>query len=155
MKLGKFGLISALSLICAVVFASPALAAPPADGGCNGGRPLSAELTGEAEVPKPGDTDGSGTANVRVNPGQECLSYDLDVEGIAPAEAAHIHEAPAGSAGPVRQHLKPPTDGSSSGTVNEVSREDAKDLVKNPEDYYVNVHNAEFPDGALRGQLSK
>ena len=154
MKLGKFGLISALSLICAVVFASPAFAAPPADGGCNGGRPLSAELTGEAEVPGPGDPDGSGTANVRVNPGQECLSYDLDVKDIEPAKAAHIHEAPAGVAGPVVEELDAPTDGSSSGT-NEVSREEAKDIVKNPEEYYVNVHNEEFPGGALRGQLSK
>ena len=116
---------------------------------------MTANLTGEAEVPKPGDLDGSGTANVRVNPGQECLSYDLDVEGIAPATAAHIHEAPAGEAGDVVEELKAPTDGSSSGTVNEVSREDAKDLVKNPEEYYVNVHNADFPGGALRGQLSK
>jgi hypothetical protein len=116
---------------------------------------LSAELTGEAEVPVTGDLDGSGSADVRVNPGQECLSYDLDVRGIAPAKAAHIHEAPAGVAGPVVEELDAPTDGSSSGTVNEVSREEAKDLVKNPEDYYVNVHNAEFPGGALRGQLSK
>ena len=154
MKLGKFGLISALSLICAVVFASPAFAAPPAEGDCNGGRPLSAELTGEAEVPVPGDPDGSGTANVRVNPGQECLSYDLDVRGIAPAKAAHIHEAPAGKAGPVVEELEAPTDGSSSGT-NSIDREEAKDIVKNPEEYYVNVHNEEFPGGALRGQLSK
>ena len=154
MKLGKFGLISALSLICAVVFASPAFAAPPADGGCNGGRPLSAELTGGAEVPKPGDLDGSGTANVRVNPGQECLSYDLDVKDIEPAKAAHIHEAPAGKAGPVVEELEAPTDGSSSGT-NSIDREEAKDIVKNPEEYYVNVHNEEFPGGALRGQLSK
>ena len=154
MKLGKFGLISALSLICAVVFASPAFAAPPADGDCNGGRPLTANLTGEAEVPVTGDLDGSGTANVRVNPGQECLSYDLDVKDIEPAKAAHIHEAPAGVAGPVVEELKAPTDGSSSGT-NEVSREEAKDIVKNPEEYYVNVHNEEFPGGALRGQLSK
>ena len=154
MKLGKFGLISALSLICAVVFASPAFAAPPADGDCNGGRPLSAELTGEAEVPVPGDPDGSGDANVRVNPGQECLSYDIAVQDIEPATAAHIHEAPAGAAGPVVEGLEPPTDGSSSGT-NVVEREEAKDIVKNPEDYYVNVHNEEFPGGALRGQLSK
>jgi hypothetical protein len=34
-----------------------------------------------------------------------------------------------------------------------VSREEARDIVKNPENYYVNVHNAEFPGGALRGQL--
>ena len=27
------------------------------------------------------------------------------------------------------------------------------DILANPEDYYVNVHNAEFPSGAIRGQL--
>jgi hypothetical protein len=37
----------------------------------------------------------------------------------------------------------------------EVDRAEAKEILKNPADYYVNVHNAEFPLGALRGQLSK
>ena len=146
--------MSALALVCAIVLASPALAAPKADGGCNGGRSLSATLTGAAEVPGPGDPDGSGTAEVRVNPGQECISYDLTVEGIAPASAAHIHEAPAGEAGPVVVGLEPPTDGSSSGTV-DVSREQAKEIVQDPDNYYVNVHNAEYPAGALRGQLGE
>ncbi len=30
----------------------------------------------------------------------------------------------------------------------------AADIATHPEDYYVNVHNAEFPGGAVRGQLS-
>jgi hypothetical protein len=29
------------------------------------------------------------------------------------------------------------------------------DIIKNPGNYYVNVHNAEFPKGAIRGQLVK
>jgi hypothetical protein len=57
-------------------------------------------------------------------------------------------------AGPVVVPLAPPTDGTSSGCA-EVSREFALAILKSPSDYYVNVHNAEFPAGALRGQLSK
>jgi CHRD domain len=29
-----------------------------------------------------------------------------------------------------------------------------KAIIRNPQDYYVNVHNAPFPNGAVRGQLA-
>ncbi len=118
-----------------------------------GGRPLSANLLGVNEVPLPGDPDGSGTAVITVNPGQGEICYELTVEGIAPAGAAHIHEAPAGVAGPVKVTLMAPTSGASSGCT-QVDRELALDILQNPDQYYVNVHNAEFPGGALRGQLT-
>jgi hypothetical protein len=119
-----------------------------------GGRPLATTLSGAAEVPGPADPDGSGTARITVNPGQGEICYDLAVSNIAPATAAHIHEAPAGVAGPVVVPLSPPTDGSSSDCAS-VSRELAKEIIQNPSEYYINVHNAEFPAGAVRGQLSK
>ena len=120
----------------------------------DGGRPLTTALTGAAEVPGPGDPDGSGTAVLSLNPGQEEVCFELTVTGIAPATAAHIHVGGAGVAGPVVRGLIPPTSGSSSGCVS-ASRELILAIIQNPENYYVNVHNAQYPAGAVRGQLSK
>jgi hypothetical protein len=142
-----------LAAIVALAVAGPASAAK-LGGADQGGRQLTTTLTGEQEVPEQGDLDGIGFATVTVNPGQGVLCYELSVSGIAPATAAHIHEAPVGVAGPVVLDLLPPTNGSSSDCI-DVDRTLAKDILKNPADYYVNVHNLEFPGGALRGQLSR
>ena len=142
-----------LAALVALAIAGPASAAK-LGGADQGGRQLATTLTGEQEAPGPGDPDGIGFATVTVNPGQGVLCYELSVFGIAPATAAHIHEAPFGVAGDVAVTLEPPSDGSSSGCI-VVGRDLAKDILKNPADYYVNVHNDPYPDGALRGQLSK
>ncbi|MBA3885430.1 MAG: CHRD domain-containing protein [Acidobacteria bacterium] len=120
----------------------------------HGGRPLETTLTGAAEVPGPGDPDGTGTARVTLNPGQREICFALTVANIAPATAAHIHEAPAGTAGPVVVGLTAPTSGTSQG-CRTVARELIDDILKNPSQYYVNVHNVPYPAGAVRGQLSK
>ena len=122
----------------------------------DGGRVLSATLTGTAEAPGPGDPDGSGTAFVAINPGQGELCFMISVTGITlPATAAHVHEAPVGVAGPVVVPLTPPgADGTARGCV-DVDREELKEIMQAPEEYYVNVHTTDFPAGAVRGQLSK
>ena len=140
-----------LWLVLGAVFALLLFGSVLAD---NGGRPFATTLTGAAEVPGPGDPDGIGTAVLRLNPGQEEICYELAVEGIAPARAAHIHVGEAGTAGPVVVGLAPPTNGTSSGCAS-ASRELILAIIQNPELYYVNVHNAEYPAGALRGQLSQ
>jgi CHRD domain len=121
--------------------------------GMAGGAPQSTTLSGAAEVPGPGDPDGSGSASLQLNPGQGEICYDLAVENIAPATAAHIHVGAVGVAGPVVVPLAPPTSGSSSACA-AVARDLVLAILKNPAGYYVNVHNAEFPAGAVRGQLS-
>jgi CHRD domain len=133
----------------ALVLAAPALAQDKASGA-----KLSTTLSGANEVPSPADLDGSGSFSATVNPGLGKLCYKLTVSNIATPLAAHIHEAVAGVNGPVLITLATPTSGSSEACV-EVSREQALEFIKTPSDYYVNVHNADFPGGAVRGQLSR
>jgi len=143
--------------IALIVMAVLALASVAADGG----RKFTTTLTGEAEVnasgvPNQGDLDGIGTATVTLNYGQGMVCWEITVSGITlPATAAHIHEAPATAPGPVVVPLSAPDEsGFAEGCVS-ASREEIKEIIQHPEEYYVNVHNTDFPAGALRGQLSK
>jgi CHRD domain len=119
-----------------------------------GGKPLSAILTGGAEVPGPGDADGTGLVKLMFNPGQNQICYELTVENIATATAAHIHSGAADAAGPVVVMLKAPSQVSVKDCV-QVEPDKISSIMKNPVGFYVNVHNAEFPNGAVRGQLGQ
>jgi hypothetical protein len=117
-----------------------------------GGAKRATSLSGAEEVP-PADPDGTGLAHITLNAGQATVCWELTVSNIQPATAAHIHKAPAGVNGGVVVPLSPPTTGSSSGCTT-ADPALIEDIIGNPEQYYVNVHNAEFPGGAVRGQLS-
>ncbi len=134
-----------LAALVALVLALPASGATPLS-------TLKASLTGEQEVPGPGDKDGSGNAVVKVYKAKVC--YALEVKRIKPAMAAHIHLGLRGEAGPIVAELKTPTDGTSKGCV-AVPRALSLGLKEHPSRYYVNVHNKPFPEGAIRGQLHK
>jgi LPXTG-motif cell wall-anchored protein len=115
---------------------------------------LRASLTGEVEVP-PGDPQASGSAEVKVSSGQVCWKVSWS-SGLSP-NASHIHKAAAGTAGPVVVPFfksDQPVSGSSKSGCTEVSAELAKGIAANPANYYVNVHNADYPKGAIRGQLA-
>jgi hypothetical protein len=115
------------------------------------GRKLTATLTGSTEVPGPGDPNGSGSASVRLNQGQGQVCYEMTVSNIATPTLAHIHRGATGQSGPPVVTLT--TNGTLSGCVEGVSEELIKEIRQNPEAFYVNVHNSEFPNGAVRGQL--
>ena len=137
-----------LAMLAALVLALPASGAPLAH--------LEAKLTGEQEVPGPGDRDGIGKADVKVFRTKVC--YTLTFKRIAPATAAHIHEGRKGVAGPVVVTLfeRPnnPVERRISRCV-DISSSLSEALREHPGRYYVNVHNTPFPDGAIRGQLKR
>ena len=119
-----------------------------------GGKPITITMTGAAEVPGPGDPDGTGTATITLNPGKEQVCYELTVDKIGAANAAHLHSGAVDKAGPPVVTLTAPANGSSKDCAT-LARDKIMEIMKNPSDFYVNVHNAEFPDGAVRGQLAK
>jgi len=113
---------------------------------------ITTDMNGAQEAPGPGDPDGFGTASFSLDKDHGQICFRLDVHLIAPATAAHIHRAPAGVPGPVVVPLTPPTPGFSEGCV-DVDPALVAEIIHHPDQFYVNVHNAPFPAGAVRGQL--
>jgi len=122
-----------------------------ANGGA-AGTELAAQLSGDAEVPGPGADGGSGSATVTPDPQAEQLCFAIALEGVEDASAAHVHEGTADVAGPVVVPLEAPAEGSAEGCV-QAEASVLESIAADPASFYVNVHNAEFPDGAVRGQL--
>ena len=121
----------------------------------DGGRRFTITLTGAAEVPGPGDPDGSGTAVLWLNPGQEEVCWEIQVSAITlPASGAHIHVGTASEFGAILVHLsRPDASGFSSGCTT-VDRDVIKAIIQSPENYYVNAHTQPlYGAGAIRGQL--
>jgi len=118
------------------------------------GRKLRANMDGAQEIPGPGDPDGTGEGRVKLKKENE-ICVDLKVKYIEPATAAHIHHAPRGSAGAVVVSLPvPDAEGEAEGCVG-ISSTLHKAIKDNPQDYYINIHNSPYPNGAIRGQLSR
>lgn len=134
--------------------ASTATSAPVAAAARAAGRPLTAELSGASEV-TPGDPDGTGTARVTVNPGRREVCWDISLQNVDTPTRGHIHEAPAGVNGPVVLTFFETGQPVALTGCTTVTRALALEILQTPEDYYINLHNAAYPAGAVRGQLSR
>ena len=113
-----------------------------------------ANLTGANEVP-PADPNGTGTAAVNVASALNTLCTDLEVRDIGAVTAAHIHRGAAGVNGPPVVTLSPPDDDNDSDDCDVVADAVLDEIVANPAGFYVNVHTADYPNGAIRGQLMR
>ena len=134
---------------------------PAPAGGCpktlltaaSGGRAFPVALTGEAESPA-GDPVATGTATFRLRAGQGQVCYQIAAQNLPAAAAAHIHRGAAGVAGPVVIPLTTPNAAGTSRGCAPVARTLVAGILAQPASFYANVHTAEFPGGAIRGQLA-
>jgi hypothetical protein len=123
-----------------------------AQGGGQESKALFAVLTG-AKEPEGGDPNGRGSFTAIVDGNRLC--YGLTNRNIEDPAAAHIHRGRAGVAGDIVVPLEQPSSGDpgASSDCVRVARSVSRAILENPNRYYVNVHTAGFPDGAIRGQL--
>jgi hypothetical protein len=125
-----------------------------------------------------GDPDGRGEIYVfGIDGDPTTLCYVLIVKKIGElsmppggGRAAHIHVGARGVNGPVVANLAWPQDGQAGDCLTEgegagtagvkfptapnAGSGIVAQILANPTAFYVNVHNAEYPSGAIRGQLS-
>lgn len=121
---------------------------------------LAANLNGRREINpvtrrnRAGDPDGRGIGSVLLR-GRRQICVNILVANIEAPVAAHIHRGVAGRNGPVLVSLGTPIQGGLAGatTCAQISRSLHADIRRRPQRYYINVHNARFPNGAIRGQL--
>jgi hypothetical protein len=158
-----------VALVVGVMAATVAGASPVgADG--TGGRPFRLDLSGANEfnsaglpINPHGDAD-RGSVVLTLNQGQERICWEFGAitltEGEALPHVAHIHEGQPGFSGPVRVDLfgtastpPAPTAYPTETTCVHADAELIKDIRQNPQDYYVNLHNAQHPGGVMRAQL--
>lgn len=154
----KILLVTMVTLVAVPV----ALAAKPTTPGSNGngGHALVAKLSGAAAGAHTGD---HGNAVIRLNAKtlKVCWSFSafkLTANGTATTTPtqAHIHIGGTGVAGSVLVALETSAGaGFSRRGCTTTSKANIDAILANPKGYYVNVHSASYPGGAIRGQLKK
>ena len=134
------GPILLLGAAFAAVLSVPAVAAPVT---------LVATLSG-ANEPGGGDADGTGAFTVEIDADAGDFCYTLTADKVDKVTMAHVHTGAAGVNGPPVVTLELGSD-----ICVAVEPDVLKPIVADADGYYVNVHNAAYPGGAVRGQLAK
>ncbi|MFI6710781.1 CHRD domain-containing protein [Nonomuraea sp. NPDC050478] len=124
------------------------------------GKTLTTQANGRQEVPAPGTKAGDrdGRAGWLVQPEGRRVWFATAWKRIGAPVAAHIHRAPKGRNGPVVVPFFAAEKGLPAG-VNGVAGSvptpaaTGRRIWNNPKNWYVNLHNKQFPGGAVRGQL--
>jgi hypothetical protein len=155
------------SLTAAVVLASlaitavvaPAIAPAKPDPKPDPGVKLRAILKGKNEVPGPGDPTGTGKVGLVLNAKKARVCFTLSVSDLAPITAGFIVEGGRDEVGEVTLRLFKDAgglDGDGSfdqRCLRKVDKKLIRSIASEPDRYFVNIRNNEYPDGAVRGPL--
>lgn len=128
--------------VAGIVLVAPHAQAKPAT--------ITASLNGAAETGG-GDADGTGGFKAEADDETGDFCFTLWAENTAKPTMAHVHEGAAGADGKPVATLE--VTGKDSDSCIAMEPELVKKIIAAPKDYYVNVHTADFPKGAVRGQL--
>ncbi|MFI7143138.1 CHRD domain-containing protein [Streptomyces massasporeus] len=125
-----------------------------------GSSPFQALADGGQEVPKDDKSkvgDADGRAITFLQPKNTTVGFAMAWMNIAAPTLGHIHAGSFGKNGDVAFPLfaTPIPSGvfAVSGTLPGQDEAVVEKVRRSPEEFYVNMHTAEFPDGAVRGQL--
>ena len=117
--------------------------------------PAGAEQAGyqvlHANLRPSGDPDGAGTARFRLYPAQGKVCARVTWERIGTPNAAHIHRR---SDGMVKIDLTGSVTGGKNCTTG-VRKRLIRRILEHPRRFYFNVHNEDYPAGAIQGVLRR
>ncbi len=108
-------------------------------------------LVAELEGTDTGDPDGTGYAVVRLFKAKRKVCATITWSKIATPNAAHIHRR---SDGGIVVGLSGSVTGGAT-CARKVPKPTIRKIVEHPRRYYVNVHNEDYPAGAIQGVLHR
>jgi hypothetical protein len=113
-------------------------------------RTYQVKLSGAAEIPA-GAPNGSGIAVISIKAGGELCWKFSGLKNVTAPTVSHIHRGLPGSSGPVVI----PLGGAykATGCVHGAATPLLALIEASPQRFYVNIHNAQYPGGAVRAQL--
>jgi hypothetical protein len=141
-----------ITTLLALVPAMVISLAPAGSAGTTG--QFTVPLSGDQVVPVAGDLDGGGGVFVAMGRKTGTFCFFADTANISPAlTSVELHRGERGQVGVVVAALHgSSTDPDVSGCLT-FDRELVQDIERRRAAYYIDIHNDEFPGGALRAQL--
>lgn len=144
MRGNRFATVGLFGAFGLGLVAAPALA---------GEMSYSSTLTAADEVPDKGPEGATGVATVNVNTDTNEVCYQISASGLSEEpNLGHIHQGAKGVAGPVVVDFNVAANGLEKCVTGDAAKVAA--IVADPAGFYVNLHTAGYPKGAMRGQLA-